>query len=136
MELIDEHSVKLGQCIRVVNVEKKAGNDRSGADTYVSIQVEDENGDNERCLLFTLAEFSDMEKIELHESLYKGMIIGRTYPAKIATRPCYLARVRHYDTGRIMLLRISITQLTKADKRAARHPESVTKKSFLSDLMD
>ena len=136
MELIDKQDIKLGQCIRVANVEKKAGNDRAGADIYVSVQVEDENSDNERCLLFTETEFADMEKIELHESLYKGMVIGRMYPARIATRPCYLVRVRHYDTGRIMLLRISITQLTKADKRAAKHPESVTKMSFLSDLLD
>ena len=135
MELIDDHNVKLGQCIRVVNVEKKAGNDRAGADTYVSIQVEDENGDNERCLLFTETEFTDMEFIRLPESIYGGMKLGRLYPAEIAKHCCYLIKSRHWNGG-IIIKRISITQLTKADKRAVKHPESVTKKSFLSDLMD
>lgn len=48
--------VELGQLIRVNNLEKKANEN----DIYVALQVEDEDGGNERCLLFTEIEVSDM----------------------------------------------------------------------------
>ena len=134
-ELIDDIKIVLGQCVRVHNTEKKQGKDRAGAATYVAMQVEDENGDNERCLLFTETEFTDMEFIRLPESIYGGMKLGRLYPAEIAKHCCYLVKSRHWNGG-IIVKRISITQLTKADNRAAKHPESCTKKSLLTDLMD
>lgn len=47
--LIDLVRVKSGRLIRVWNQKKKTNAKAS----YVSIWVEDANGDNERCLLFT-----------------------------------------------------------------------------------
>jgi hypothetical protein len=47
--VIDQVKVKQGRLIRVQNTERTFGS----ADVYVAVQVEDANGSNERCLLFT-----------------------------------------------------------------------------------
>jgi hypothetical protein len=56
--LIDEVRVKAGRLIRVWNTLRKK-NEKKG---YVSVWVEDADGSNERCLLFTEKE---LERAEL-----------------------------------------------------------------------
>jgi hypothetical protein len=55
--LIDQVRVKAGRLIRVWNTLKKR-NEKSG---YVSVWVEDADGKNERCLLFTEKEIARAE---------------------------------------------------------------------------
>jgi hypothetical protein len=55
--LIDQVRVKAGRLIRVWNTLKKK-NENNG---YVSVWVEDANGKNERCLLFTEKEIARAE---------------------------------------------------------------------------
>lgn len=50
-KLIDDVSVKAGRVIKVWNTERKAFS--NSKDYYNAIWVEDANGGNERCLLFT-----------------------------------------------------------------------------------
>lgn len=59
--LIDEVRVKSGRLIRVWNTLRKK-NEKKG---YVSVWVEDADGTNERCLLFTEKE---LERAELRAS--------------------------------------------------------------------
>lgn len=47
--VIDKVRVKLGRLIRVENTDRTFGS----ADVYIAVQVEDADGSNERCLLFT-----------------------------------------------------------------------------------
>jgi hypothetical protein len=47
--VIDQVKIKQGRLIRVENKDRIFGS----ADKYVAVQVEDANGKNERCLLFT-----------------------------------------------------------------------------------
>ena len=54
---IDEVSAKAGRLIRVYNKMKKAAAKRS----YYSVWVEDADGSNERCLLFTEKELERAE---------------------------------------------------------------------------
>ena len=61
--LIDKVKVKSGRLIRVWNTEKKKFSNASPK--YVSVWVEDANGKNERCLLFTEKE---IERAELRSS--------------------------------------------------------------------
>lgn len=70
--------IKAGRLIRVNNKDRKFGS----ALEYIALWVEDSNGKNERCLLFTEDE------------------------------------------------------IKKAEERANRNPEDLTKKSFLTDLFD
>jgi hypothetical protein len=59
--LIEQVKVKAGRLIRVWNTQKKR-NENKG---YVSIWVEDADGKNERCLLFTERE---IERADLRAS--------------------------------------------------------------------
>jgi hypothetical protein len=47
--VLDQVKVKQGRLIRVENTERTFGS----ADVYIAVQVEDADGSNERCLLFT-----------------------------------------------------------------------------------
>jgi hypothetical protein len=67
-----------GRLIQVENTERKFGS----AHSYIAVQVEDENGSNERCILFTQDE------------------------------------------------------INKAQKRADKNPEDLTKKGFITSLFD
>lgn len=58
--LIDKVKVKAGRLIRVWNTEKKKFSNASAK--YVSVWVEDADGKNERCLLFTEKEITKAEE--------------------------------------------------------------------------
>ena len=130
MEIIDKDlKVELGQLIRVTNLNKRAQEN----EIYVSLQVEDEDGENERCILFTEIETSDMEKISA--SFLSSLVFGRIYKCIIGRRQTNIVKVKNY-TGEIRYFRLSNSQLKKAERRAARNLEDLTKKSVLTDLFD
>jgi hypothetical protein len=47
--VLDQARIKKGRLIRVQNTERTFGS----ADVYIAVQVENADGSNERCLLFT-----------------------------------------------------------------------------------
>lgn len=69
---------KMGKLITVENKLKKNGENIR----YVALLVEDANGKNERCLLFTEIELADMETVSCPD-LMDGMKNGRIYPVFI-----------------------------------------------------
>ena len=130
MEIIDKDlKVELGQLIRVTNLNKRAQEN----EIYVSLQVEDEDGENERCILFTEIETSDMEKISA--SFLSSLVCGRIYKCIIGRYQTNIVKVKNY-TGEIRYFRLSNSQLKKAERRAARNLEDLTKKNALTDLFD
>jgi hypothetical protein len=58
--LIDKVKIKAGRLIKVWNTEKKKFS--NAAPKYVSVWVEDADGTNERCLLFTEQQIAVAEK--------------------------------------------------------------------------
>lgn len=135
--LVDNIPVKLGQLIPVANVEQTESPKKlsTESDRYIALHIEDYTGDNERCVLFTLIEYTDMESVVLPEDLLKSMVKGRLYPCTLGNRDTNLVSVTHWD-GRTRVLRVSATQLAKAERRASKHPDSLPKKSLITDLMD
>lgn len=129
-EKIDDFKTVMGQMIMVKNQEKVA----TANERYVALHVEDEDGNNERCLLFTEIEIADMEKITM-EFLRTAMVQGRLYEAIINKRLCYLCRVKNRSEYE-MILRISPSQLSYAENRALKNPEDLPKKDLLTDMMD
>ena len=130
MNIIDkELKVQLGQLIRVTNLQKKLHEN----DIYVSVQVEDEDGENERCVLFTEIEAADMEKI--CANFLTALKHGRIYTCIIDKRQTNILRVKNYN-GEDKYFRLSNTQLVKAEKRAKRNLEDLTVKSKLTDIFD
>lgn len=129
-EKIDDFKTVMGQMIMVKNQEKIA----TANDQYISIHVEDEDGKNERCLLFTEIEISDMEKISM-EFLKNSMIAGRLYNAVIDKKNTFLCLVKN-RIGQEMILRITPFKLSQAENRSAKNPEDLPKKDFMTDLLD
>lgn len=129
---VDNLPVKLGQLIPVENVEQRS---RAEFDRYIALHIEDLDGSNERCILFTPIEYTDMESVVLPEDITKHIVQGRLYPCTLGNRDTNLVAVTHWD-GETRVLRISATQLAKMDKRASSHPETCPKKSFITDMLD
>lgn len=130
-EIIDKNTdIKMGNLVLVKNTQRKPMENSE----YISLHVEDEDGENERCLLFTRVEMSDMEKVQ-SKFLLNNMKNGRLYKVVIDGNQTNLVKVVHKD-GREMILRISNTQLERADFRRINNPEDLTKKGFLEDFMD
>ena len=113
---LDDNKIVLGQMVRVANQEKKFNEN----ELYVAVQVEDENGENERCILFTEIELSDMEKITF-DFAFSKMVNGRLYSAIIDKKPTYLVKLSN-DFEYQMIYRISPSQLTAAEERAKKNP--------------
>ena len=130
MEIIDKDlKIKLGQLIRVKNLKKRLHEN----EIYVSLQVKNEDGCDERCLLFTEIEISDMEKIsgEFLKLLKDGFI----YKCVLGKRETNIIRVKNYE-GEDKFLRVSKTQLKRAERRAELNKEDLTEKSFFTNLFD
>jgi hypothetical protein len=56
-KVLDQVRVKQGRLIRVQNTDKTFGS----SDVYIAVQVEDADGNNERCLLFTEKEIQSAQ---------------------------------------------------------------------------
>ena len=129
-EIIDtDLKVVLGQLIRVKNLQKKPNENA----VYVAVQVEDENGNNERCLLFTEIECSDMQNI--YSAILEKMLYGRLYKFILDNKETFVVRVKNKDL-KDRYLRISKTQLSKAEKRALNNKQDLTKKAMFVDMFD
>lgn len=127
-------SVTLGNCIRVKNVEKSNGVASSDdEDVLVCMQVENENGKDEYCILFTLDEFDRIPRLEgMDES---QMIAGRIYVKFIGHKNYYLVKMKGYD-GIGFVGMFDIGFWADCFKRAITHPKSCTKKGFITDILD
>lgn len=127
---IDDKDIVMGQMVRVANQEKKFNENQS----YVAIHIENEDGNGERCLLFTEIELSDMEKIKF-DFILPLMKLGRLYSATIdGKRTNFVKIMNGIDEAKI--LRLSPSQLKIAEERAKRNPEDLTEKSWWTNLKD
>ena len=126
---IDDVKVTLGKKIRVANQDQKSNEN----EIYVAIQVEDESGDNERCLLFTESELNAIETVKFNFA-YENMKPGRLYSANLDKKDTYLVKLD--DNSNNSLYRVSPSQLKAAEERAKRNPEDLTKKGFITNLLD
>lgn len=127
-KILGKASVKMGKLIPVENQNKKFNEN----DKYLSLHVEDENGDNERCLLFTDIEISDMENIEIPFS--NKMKLGRIYKARIDNKDTYLLRVIT-NTNMNKVLKLSVSQLKLSEERSKRNPEDLPKRSWIKKIL-
>lgn len=131
-ELIDNVEVKLGRAIRVKNLDPRKGE----AEVYIALQVEDLNGKNERCVLFTEHELDLCPVLDITWDL----VPGRLYPYADNQYTGYIVKTFTYSKTRdewyIVVRRISTHRLEVADERAMKNPEDLTHKSWLVDWLD
>jgi hypothetical protein len=139
-ELLEDIPVKLGNVILVKNIEKTKRDEKTDRQinepaVYVSIQVEDYNGKHERCILLTEHEYKSLPEVKLPTEFTAKLLVGRLYPVNIGKTDAYFLAINSAE-GWSRLVRVGAWLLTKADARAAKHPESVTKKNWFRDLVD
>ena len=139
-ELLEDIPVKLGNAILVKNIEKTKRDEKTDRqinepESYYAIQVEDYDGKNERCLLLTAHEYEQLPPVTLPEEFTDKILIGRLYPVNIGKTDAYFLAINTRENWR-KLVRVGKWLLEKAESRAAKHPESVTKKNWLRDLLD
>lgn len=131
-EMIDEVEVKLGRAIRVKNLDPRKGE----AEVYIALQVEDLNGKNERCILFTERELELCPVLDITWDL----VPGRLYPYADNQYTGYIVKTLIYSKTRdewyVVVRRISTHRLEVADERAMKNPEDLTHKSWLVDWLD
>ena len=131
-ELIDNVEVKLGRAIRVRNLNPKKGE----VDFYIAIQVEDLDGKNERCILFTEHELELCPVLDITWDL----VPGRLYPYADNQYSGYIVKTFTYSARRnewyVVVRRITIARLLRAEERAEKNPEDLTKKSWIVDWLD
>jgi hypothetical protein len=130
MEIIDKDlKVVLGQLIRVKNLNRRLHEN----EIYVSLQIKNEDKSGERCILFTEIETADMEKIG--GSFLESLVCGRIYKCLIGKHTTNIIKVKNFNKE-TKFFRVSNSQLAKAEKRALRNQEDLTKKSLWTDMMD
>lgn len=131
-ELIDNVEVKLGRAIRVKNLDPRKGEE----EVYIALQVEDLNGKNERCVLFTEHELELCPVLDISWDL----VPGRLYPYADNQYEGYIVKTFTYSKKRnewfTVVRRITTNRLKMADERAMKNPEDLTRKSWLVDWLD
>lgn len=131
-ELIDNVEVKLGRAIRVKNLDPRNGE----TDFYIALQVEDLDGNNERCVLFTEHELELCPVLDITWDL----VPGRLYPYSDNQYSGYIVKTFTYSAKRdewyVVVRRITAKRLEVADERAMKNPEDLTHKSWLVDWLD
>lgn len=123
-------TVKLGQLIKIENKEKKSTEN----EFYIALQVEDYDGKNERCILFTENEVKNATRINYDNFFVENMKAGRLCPF-IFNSYSYLIKVFD-ENEQELILKFSKKTIEAADLRASKNPEDLTKKSFFRDLID
>lgn len=134
MILDNDIPVVLGNCIRVENVEKSnlvapVGDE----DVLVCVQVENENGKDEYCILLTQDELDRIPRFEGMDE--RQMVAGRIYTRFIGDKNYYLVKMKGYD-GVVFVGMFDIGFWADCFRRAVTHPKSCTKKSLITDIFD
>jgi hypothetical protein len=133
-KLLEDKEVLAGVAIRVENQNRKPMEDEE----YYAIWLEDSDGDNERCVLLTDNEVERLPKFESCE-LAKVMVRGRLYRAG-----CHAASSQSKNSsfvkielnGENIVVRVSPVLLKRAEARAKRNYGDLTRKSFITNLLD
>ncbi len=122
--------IKMGNCIHVQNCDKACHDD---FETYICIQVEEETGDEEYAILVTDEELSKTKRYVAKDTV--NMIPGRIYTKFILGENFYCVKLNDKKGGTFVAA-FPIRDWVVYFKRAISHPNTCTKKSLMTDLLD
>lgn len=129
------NKVILGNVIEVQNKENADYSlGRNQASVYLAIQVEDADSNNERCILLTHKEYKKYSSRFKDSELLNVMIPGRLYKSTLERVQVVTVKVTAGDISECLM--IPVKYLQKIEKRTETHPDTVTKKSMLTDMLD
>lgn len=136
--IIDKNMrVALGNCIRVRNVEKSEGTAYyDEPDVFVCVQVENETGENEYCILLDEKEFEQAKKNGIPCGSL-NMVAGRIYPKfnRANSKNYFCVKMKDWENEEFVAM-FEIGDWSKFYTAAINHPKSCTCKSFLTDILD
>jgi hypothetical protein len=128
-------NIVLGNVVEVQNKENSNYSlGRNQASVYLAIQVEDADSNNERCLLITHKEYKKYSTRFRDSDLVPLMVPGRLYKSTLEKAEVVTLRVS--VNGEDDCLMIPVKYLQKIEKRTTIHKDTITKKSFITDLLD
>ena len=131
-EMLYDVVVKMGRAIRVKNLNPK----HNEADVYIAIHVEDKDGKNEHCILFTEKEFEKCPVVDVSWEMEPG----RLYPYFDEQWEGFFIKTYTYSVKRnewyTVVKRITNRRLVNAEHRAKKNPEDLTKKNWLVSWLD
>lgn len=132
-KLLEKTKVAMGRLLRVANLSPRFGQN----EVMCALNVEDQDGSNERWLLFTELEAFRLPKVTGIQLAKPGRLY---HHHKIGGKGRSLLSVMRYDREEGRLVRygvaLSDTLLRRAEKRAAENPEDIPEKTRLEDLLD
>ena len=121
--------VKMGVVYNVANSYRKGSEKKY----YKAINVEDEDGGNERWLLLTEAELSGVPEVQC-DRLTGQLKSGRLVPMQFGKVAKRLVKLVEDEEEKVLLIKESL--VNKGEARAKANPEDLPKKSHLRDLFD
>ena len=121
--------VKMGVVYNVANSYRKGSEKKY----YKAINVEDEDGGNERWLLLTEAELAGVPEVQC-ERLTGQLKSGRLVPMQFGKVAKRLVKLSDDEEEKVLLMKESL--VNKGEARAKANPEDLPKKSHLRDLFD
>lgn len=121
--------VKMGVIYNVANSYRKGSEKKY----YKAINVEDEDGGNERWLLLTEAELSGVPEVQC-ERLTGQLKSGRLVPMQFGKVAKRLVKLADEEEEKVLLMKESL--VNKGEARAKANPEDLPKKSHLRDIFD
>jgi hypothetical protein len=128
-------SIVLGAVVRVDNQERKDYSyGRNQCKKYLAIQVENADSEGERCLLLTDKEYFRFTTRCASTELLPLMVRGRMYKSVLEKSEVMFIRVFEEHEERCLIL--PCKYLEKIDKRSQLHKDTVTKKDFITDMLD
>ena len=121
--------VKMGAVYNVANSYRKGSEKKY----YKAINVEDEDGGNERWLLLTEAELAGVPEVQC-DKLTGQLKCGRLVPMQFGKVAKRLVKLSDDEEEKVLLMKESL--VNKGEARAKANPEDLPKKSHLRDLFD
>ncbi len=135
-EQLNDVEIKMGTFIPVNNAKRRPNE----SNTYYAIKVEDEDGNNERWLLYTRKEIQKLS-ILIGSGWKDSLKAGRLYKLtrKRSSSKTFIIRAMYpqSDTDYVeTVIQASERWLNRGLCRAANNKEDIPDQSWISDLLD
>lgn len=116
----------------------KNSNPRPNAsESYVALWVEDEDGKNERCLMFRKSVVSKLPCFALPDSLgvEEKMKLGRLYEASSGVLRFYIVKISDLD-GVKKIVKLTQKKVATAKEISSLNVEDIPERGLINDLID
>lgn len=125
--------IKMGYMRLVKNTNPRP----NASDSYVALWIEDEDGGNERCLMFKNSVVSNLPHFVFSDSLgvEKNMKLGRLYETSSGVLKFYIVKIRDLD-GTEKVVKLTQKKVATARATSSSNLEDIPERGLLNKLID